>query len=261
MPFKRSYKKKFYGKKKSFGKYMGKASVPSYTNRITRGVQRSTIVADQSFIKVKSSFRMRFNDNQADEIYFATVPGNYFGGVTAVSPGNTGIVTSENDYPAGIQNWANFYECYRIMGSKIRCDIVNGTTVLTAGILAVQNDASTNQVPLTAENVFDQPYIKWRILAPTGGQDRATIKHMMKTKKMFGQKVTTDDEYQGDFEYSNTTPYQMTGDIPPERKWDWKIFGVKQPGDSNIVSDIVVTLTYYIRLEARRNQTTFEADD
>lgn len=263
--FRRRKSKRYSQKKKSFGrKNMG--AIPSYTTRITRGVQRSTVVSDESLVKLKRSFLLNIADNTPSNNYFHfDFNGNSFGqhstSATTDSLTNsfattlTGPGMSNDDFPAGLQNWALFYEGFRVMGSKIKVEAINGASQGNniIGIIPQQFDETPG---LTRDSVMDHPYVKYRQLSGNGGSDRCLLSAFMKTKKMAGRSgIGFDNNYQGSFTYSGA-PAVFSGITDPAKLWIWNVFGIKPLGTDNMVVNAVVTITYYVRLERRKNQYT-----
>lgn len=258
-------KRNFRGKKKTTFGSRKVRSIPSFTNRITRGVQRSTVVADESFVKLKRTFQLNISNDENSTPYFdfhfggntfgAYPNGQWSGFTTTIT--RAGVLT--DDFPAGLQNWSMFYEKYRILGSKIKIDCINGASQTNNIVGVIANQHSDNRPPFDFESVMDHPYCKYRMISGNGGNDRALLKAYMKTKKMFGRPgITTDDSYAGTFTYNSSTPYLMTDVVDPVNIWDWIVFGVKPPGTDRIVMNALVTITYYCRLERRRPQLTLD---
>lgn len=225
------YKNNNYSKGK-FSKYK---KLSPYTNTITQSTQGPTVISDKQFVKMK--YCVPFTITEVSTNFFSDfLYGNGF--------------NSNTQLPPGIQNWAAFYTKYRIFGSKLKITFANmGAQNLVVGLLA----RTDNTVPLSNLNVLNQPYCQWKMIAPqSAGNNIKMFSMFMKTKKMVGQKVTQEDDYQGSFTYVGTT---FSTAVDPVTPWYWEYF-VTSDVNTGIDLKVVAELTYYIQLEDRRLQAT-----
>lgn len=241
MPGRYGYRRKRYGtyrKKKYYGGYRKKKfakwrKLSPYTNSITKSVQGPTVISDKQFVKMKYSVPFTIT-----EVSTSFSNGFFIG---------NGFDNNAT-LPPGIQNWAAFYSKFRIFGSKLKMTFANeGVQNLQVGILA----RADNTVSLTQLNVMNQPYCKWKMIAPAGGGNNVkTVKMFMKSKKMFGQKVTQEDDYQGSFTYVGGN---FSNAVDPNTQWYWEYF-VTSDVNTGVSMKVVCELTFYILLEDRRLQ-------
>jgi len=243
MPYRRRYtnkRKPRIFKKKRFQKY--RKQWKQFGSRITRSIQPPFMLADKTFTKLKFTGmdNLVFAANQ-----FVAIPieGNGFD--------NTGVTTL---YPPGLLTWGQFYTRYRVFGSKIKVTFINNDAAATptVGLYCREGD---DAVAIDNTNVLDQPYSRWRMLARAGGMDKVILKSFMKSKKLFGNKVSQEEDYQGLFLYSPGTN-DIIAVANPVSSWDWAIFATSNTPLATTNISITYEVSYYVQFEDRRTQTT-----
>lgn len=174
------------------------------------------------------------------------------------------------NFPSGLLNWANFYGAFRVLGSKIRTEwfqlgsstTANGVVPITCAVFPSQNWIAGTGVATT--NAYSQAYVRYRTMGTTGntvpGPTNHTLVNYMSSKKMFGQKVTEENDYQQSWIYTGTNPNTATTLSNPSETADWILYvstadgaviTTPEPG-SNIL--VVSRVTYYVQLEDRLQQ-------
>lgn len=232
---------KFYWHKR---RGRGRKRISKYTNRITRMKVSPSIIPDKTFLKLTKSQSFSFNASIDSD-------GNYFGSASFVGNGFDNVFQSVSvDTPAGLYVWAQFYQHYRILGSKISV-VFNPTTqadsanIPIVGVIPYQGGFFG-----TYDSIADQPYVRWR-LNTTYGSRPLSMRGMMKSKKMFGNSVTQEEDYQGSMSFDPTTNIFTVAN--PTSTWNWVIFMGSTASTPNVVSGFF-TITYYVQLEDRLTQ-------
>ncbi len=156
-------------------------------------------------------------------------------------------LTGTGGVASGHNLWSNFYQKYRVLGSRIRTKTIGtGTTVAsTATEVALYPfpDTSVPSVltPTTFSDARSLKYAKWS-LYNSFGNGICTLNHKMGTAKIFGvsEEAVEDD----DALYCNTN-------TNPTQTWTWNL--IAEPADvsssQNIVSivDIDYDVVYFDR--------------
>lgn len=229
---KRRFGRRRIGRRKTF--------LSRYTNRVTKSVIKPGIVSDKTYLKLTKSSPFSFNGITGAIGYVSFLGNSFINGAGSNS-------LADLDAPAGLQVWSQFYQNYRIVGTKVTVAFANvSAETPIVGLLASKG-------PYTPDisNITDQPYCKWKYISQQGGMDRATLSMYMKTQKMFSQKVSQEDNYQGSMSYddfSNT----LTCSSPAEL-YNWYLFGASPSGGTCTINGFV-TVTYYVYLEDRHAQ-------
>lgn len=216
-------------KKKRFNKY-----------RITKSTQGSTIASDKTFTKLKVSTLTSISLAAASYTASGT-PGNSFT-----------TVPYFGDYASGMAAYGALYGKFRILGSSIKVEASNiSANSVTVGIIA---RSPSDNMAITESNVLDQTYVTYKQLAPVGNGSKATLKMFMKTKKMFGAKVTQDPNAQGSFTYTSGTN-TILSIVDPANTWQFEVF-MATSAPQTASCDLVVTQSFYVQFEDRRFQTS-----
>jgi len=227
--------------------------------KITRTKIRSAMLSDKTMVKmsldVQSILTISFVGAATEAS--TSIPLSFIDG--------TGF--NVQNFPSSLLNWANFYGAFRVLGSKIRTEFfpmtqaatANGNVPLTCAVfpsskwIVGTGNASTN--------VYSQAYVKYRTLGAygtAGTPTNHTLSNYMSSKKMFGQRVTQDGDFQQSFTYSGISPNTATTLVNPVETADWIIFiqtgDVAAPAASDIKVLVVSRVTYYVSLEDRLQQ-------
>lgn len=227
---KRPVKRTFRGRYRRYRK----RPIRQYSRRITRMTIRPTVMADKTFVKLTRNFS-----------YTLTIPnGENF---AKVNIGGNGFLDTVNSVaPAGLSQWASFYKCYRIMGASIKLIAYPGGNNSEDGVIFGVTPVLTINDSFDRNSAPGQPYTKWKI----GSDVNPTIiKHVMNSKKMFGQRISTEDNYQGTMSYDYSTDSIAVDD--PLTQWYFRVWG-SRPGISGAFPmNFYITVTYYVQLEDR----------
>lgn len=235
-PFRRAYRKRSYGSKRPFYR---KRQIKAYTKRITRSTIPTLMIADKTFAKIRKTYNISVSKPSGETYGETTVLGNGF---------NLTL-----DLPASLQVWAQFYQCFRIMSSSV-------VLIPYPADAYAQNNSFFGIIPIKSGLVFDpdrsniqeQAYSKWRMgatLAAQSAPGQNMIKHVMHSKKMFGNKITQEEDYQGTMDYDRTFNQVAIGN--PQSSWSWHIYLSASTTDA-WTTYFTLQVTYYIRFEDRR---------
>lgn len=140
--------------------------------------------------------------------------------------------------PSYYDNWANMYNSFVVLSSRITCEFVSmiaGTAPLLAGIYPAYNTS----VGTAAIDCASMRYAKSASTASQGSAIRTTIVNDMSTAQMFGipeSAVVEDDAYSGSA--SNPASAQT---------WYWTVFAQAESGTSTISGNIRVCIEYDVK--------------
>lgn len=217
---------------------------------LTKSVIPTRIVADKTIVK------LTYSDSVSLDLNLGNTYFNLSGkGANGFAGGNL-----QDDYPAGLQNWARFYSKYRILSSGINVIFSNTTTNSNTVVGVFPMRQSTNPIAVTPENATDQPFSKWYVLGSIDGNGIRRIKHYMTTKKMMGQRVTTDDSFQGTLSWSAAGQTGNLVDTTPTSKWSWIFYAANLFSTPTNIS-VAYTVTYYVSFEDRVVQESLPQPD
>lgn len=227
--------------------------------RIQKARIPTIAMADQTMVKLNldTSFLLTIPSGSAE--VSQTIPMSYVNG--------TGF--SAANFPQGLLSWANFYGAFRVLGSKIRVDyavITPPTTVngfVPARVVVLPSEGWIGGTsPTVTVGLYAEPYAKYLMLqgSATGGNAndaRHVITSFMSSKKMFGQKIANDSDFQQNFTYSSASPNLPNALSNPTERIEWVLSaGTGDNAVTTLAGVILATVkvTYYIRLEDRLNQ-------
>lgn len=217
-PAKRKYKKK----KKDYGN--------KYASTVV--MKNPTGMADRTLLKMKYVERVSLADG--------------VGGVGAIQVYRANSVydpdyTGTGAQPLSLDQWANFYNYYKVLGCKIDVKAFPLTsTVANANcILAIVPTPTIMTVTTDTITASQMPYAKTFFVGPANGGVIGHASQYMSTKKIFGKKDVDDEEYKALLSAS------------PQNAWYYNIIADAVDGLSTFDIDLIVTVTYYIELTER----------
>jgi len=238
-----AYFRKRFGSKRTFRRrssfrkrysYRKKRNINQYSRKITRMTVRPMVMADKTFVKLTRNFSNVIN---------ITDTHNY----ASLNIGGNGFLDSVSTHaPAGLSQWAVFYRNYRIMSASIKVIAYPGGNMSSDGVIFGVTPYLDGAKDFTRANAPSQPYTKWRVGSDT---NPTIIKHVMNTKKMFGQRITEEENFQGNMSYDPTT--DSIAVLDPNTQWFFKVWGSRPGASGNFPLQFYFTVTYYIQLEDR----------
>lgn len=222
--YNRRYKKRTYNTRKR--RYGNKAS--------KRKMGLTTGIPDRYLMKMKYSTSITMEDTTGGLTAWYTFRGN-----SIYDPDYSSV----GGQPLGRDQWANFYNYYRVGGSKIKCQILNlNTTTATSTIIVTVNPTLLEMGgTIGATALPEYPYCRYALLpAASGGNLPKVINNYISTKKVFGVPTIMDDNFRSG----------MGGN--PTNQWFWNIQATNIAATSETFSCLMlVTITYYVDLHER----------
>lgn len=221
-----------------------------YIRRRRRNVKRSRRYAPRKGLRtvkrtiggvLPDMLRLRMTYTQQGTLSSALVSfvENVFRGNSIFDPDQTGIGTQ----PMGRDQWANFYNSYRVYASKIifSCDTEDGSDGIIFGCVPT-NDPS----PLgSTRNAMELIYSRHKNLGISAGVNAKTVQNYMETSKMKGVKAI-----------NYTTVYTANMSANPVAEWFWHVYVGSSDGVSFPNVNYTVKIIYYVELLDRVTLST-----
>lgn len=214
-------------------------------------------MADQTMVKLNLNTQFILTIPLASAEVTQTVPMSYVLG--------TGF--SSTNFPQGLLSWSNFYGAFRVMASKIRVDYSVASGAVTAtGTVPVRVSVLPSEgwiggtSPTITSGLYTEPYAKYLTIQgtpATANDTRHTIVNYLSCQKMFGQKVSQENDFQQNFTYSSASPNLANALSTPTERIEWVLAagtgdGLVTTGAAKLIATVKVT--YFMRLEDRLNQ-------
>lgn len=208
--------RKTYSKRKKYGKR-------KYKRATTTSLRSGTLIADRSFTKLKYTQRIDLTPAGAATDSYVFRGNSMFD--PDVAPGGA--------QPLGFDQWAGFYNKYRVRGSKIKIYAVatSGSHFPCKISVYPQDDSST---ATGVDNAAARPNSRTSITNGYGGPS-TRIKNYISTKKQLGVKSINEE-----------TSYAAVITGNPNIMWYWCISVGTLDATTNIAGLYVeVEVTYY----------------
>lgn len=200
--------------------------------RVPRGLKTSTIgttVPDRLRCKLKYFEQKPFNIALGGNQYYTIRANSFFDPDFSLGGGQ----------PVGYDQWAAFYNYYRVKACKIKMTVVqNGATAgnLCQLVLLPTTDTSGTTINTVTVNA-QQPYAQTRFTnVNDGGGAIVHLKGYMSTAKIWGQ---TPAAIQADDDFSATTAAN------PIKEWYWVLGSLALDGVSTQSGFLDVQITMY----------------
>lgn len=142
-------------------------------------------------------------------------------------------VTGIGHQPLGHDEWANLYDKYRVVRSKITVQSVNSSTPSSIITLLKTDDLTGTAGSCSAD--IEQGRTTWRVQGNTAAQQAVTLKSSFNVKREF-PNLDKDDTLTGTF-----------GANPGEGKY-WIVALQAVDSASTVSSPMLVTIDYYVEL-------------
>lgn len=199
--------------------------------RPSTSVQRSLIIADRQFVKM--TYTQLVNVSGAAVIY------NVWRGNSVFDPDQTGT----GGQPLGYDQWANFYDRYRVYGSQMTIKTLSSAATAQLYVTIIPTLVATDYVGFSAAADMSVPYHRQGMLAGTFKPCRVT--NRMTTKKIMGLnkgEVGSDPDLSA-----------LTG-ANPATQWYWLGKWSFFDGSTSIptTSYAIVSVTYFVEFNDRR---------
>ena len=111
----------------------------------------------------------------------------------------TWTIAANTQNPGGLQMWGSVYSQFQVLASKISIDYVNLDTAHSLTVSIHPN--ITNSLATSGDDVapfLTRRYVRYKMLANAGSQNRGRLRHYMTTNKIVGDPksaVTTNDDF------------------------------------------------------------------
>lgn len=151
-------------------------------------------------------------------------------------------VSGVGHQPRGFDEWSRFYKKYRVYASAIKVHFFSDQQA-AAGLTNVWILPVTEQpvgVTYGISSLNENPYARTGALVPYVGKGSTFLKHYTSTKKMFGERLINENEYEG-------TMGNFGVGASPLNQWYWTVGGQTVTG-SVIKFHATITVTYYVEL-------------
>ncbi len=156
-----------------------------------------------------------------------------FRGNSLFDPDQTGVGTQ----PLGFDQYSVFFQEYRVYASKLTMEIINASAQGVQVTVIPSKDANGSGSFVTS---IQQPYVKYRVMSGTDGQDRARITNYMSTEKFWGRKVSTEDNFAAAINNN------------PINQWFW-VCEFHSSDNTTIVNvDILLKIEYWAEFSNRK---------
>lgn len=149
--------------------------------------------------------------------------------------------TATGGQPLSFDQWAQFYNYYKVHGSKIRVTFMSQSSNITHySINCVFPDLNLPTTTLSPIDIIQHPYARYRVGGvSTGNAGVTTITNYMSTKKLFGINNLDDTEYRA----------SMVNN--PVNTWYWRVQQIAADQTQVINVNCLVTITYYCEFNER----------
>lgn len=230
--YRKRYNKKQYNKRK----FYGKKATTTYNNS-------SIGIPDRKFIKMKWAEQYRLQDvtGGLSQYYLFRHNSIYDPDYTSGS-----LLDSQ---PVGFDQWTQFYNRYRVHGSKIEIETFNyNTTSPESSVIVSVTPSSDNTTPtsITASELKLNPYAKYIVMAAASGGPQRKLTNYISTRKVAGVNDINDAAFEGILGGSGI------GANPPASFY-WTLAAVNVNTTPTIFNiSVLVTITYYVELFDRK---------
>lgn len=219
--------RKRYGRKKRYANFRRNFKRPSFGSKY-RGYAGWADLPDNKYLKFKWSWNGAFN--QVSGTDRKVIFGNGL---------NNPAQESSGAFPNAFTLWAQFYNAYTVMGSKIKISYIPYTDQSNNIRLTVIPTLDSTLTEGSGMHLEDQLHSK-TIDVPftTVGTVKRTLTHFIKSSKILGKSKTAilDDD---------TFSALTSGN--PSQKWFWIVSGYDSQG-YKIHGSLEIDIVYYVRM-------------
>jgi len=148
--------------------------------------------------------------------------------------------------PLGHDQWANFYEYYRVLSSSIRVDFSSQDTGDSLLCAIVPTEESVVIDAGNPDTYSESTYAKTKLLNVRGGSDSVTLVSYISTEKALGV-------HRVDSGFDEAAAF---GSNPSAgAAWFWHVYVGTRSGAGSPNCDIAVTITYFVEIMKRKQLT------
>lgn len=160
-----------------------------------------------------------------------------FRGNSCYDPDYTGV----GSQPVGFDQYSELYNEYRVMSSRISIEIVNNiASGMNVTLMASTGAAGSGSFIGSSQ----QPYTKYKFAGGTSSSNKIYIKNFMKSSKMWGRPVKTEDNF------------AALINANPVNEWFWVFEAVSSNASTNLSYDMLVRIIYYVEFSSRKTLPT-----
>lgn len=194
-----------------------------------------------SLIPDKYTAKLKYTAVMPTEFAATSFKVYQFRGNSLFDPDKTG----SGHQPYGFDELSNMYGYYRVHGCRIHVSCLAGSSTEANAMAAIAIfPTAQDDVPTDLSVVLEAPRTKYKLLnVSTGAGAKASVQGYRSTSQVMGlNKMQASDEDLGALVSAN-----------PSKQWYWEIIGGTLDSTSNIVLELVVTLTYYCTFSRRKD--------
>lgn len=188
-----------------------------------------TGLPDRMMVKMKYTTQIDLADAGAGGLYI-------FRGNSIYDPDYSGIGGQATSH----DQWANFYNYYRVRASKIRINCVSLSNLAnTSAMIAIFPEIAVPAVGISPLTIVDQPYARYKIVGQgDGGNNALVLSNYMSTQKLFGRAIIDDN-------------FQAPMSANPADPWHWGVRAINMVNLGTGTYRMIVQLTYYVEMFER----------
>lgn len=272
MPYARKYNRsrKFYRRSRK-GRARRRFARKKFL-RSPRGLKAGLYIPRQAYVKLPFTQIIQVPE-LTDSNYNLPIWGN---GITGplTTDADGGLPNPGDKYPLGVEQYAKFYQYYRVLGASCKIQINNGGSASPVGsfycaLVSAQGrpyDSSPNSnyqklISSTTEDLISFPGCSWRLVSQqNGSRQNVFLKRFTKTKSILGVKDLRDnDGVVGKLPNTNSSIDFGLNPLAPDSSW---FFLLRiDPNLASTVSantvQIILKVKYYVQLFGRDYNNQF----
>lgn len=246
-----------------------------FFKRIPRSLRAGLYIPRQAYVKLPFTQIIQVPE-LTDSNYNLPIWGN---GITGpLTADINGIPNPGDKYPIGVEQYANFYQYYRVLGASCKVQINNsGATpngsfycaLLSAQGRPYDTNTNSNYYKITnadTENLISFPGCSWRLVSQqNGSRQNVFLKRWTKTKNILGIKdIRDNDDTAGTLPLTRdaaTGGDAQWGQNPSNQDFSWFFLLRIDPNLSSTIAagtvQIIVKVKYYVQLFGRDYNNQF----
>lgn len=220
-------------------KYAGSSNIVRYIPRSVRTKSRATTAVVGDNVPDRTMVKMVYAQ------FYSLSPGSgnfavqIMRGNSIHDPDLTGV----GHQPYGHDQWANFYEYYRVVSSKIEVNAVSNDTSEPCLMVLCPSEDNVAIDSGNPDTYAETPYAKVKYLGIKGGTDTCQMFHYMPTQKALGVHTILSG-------FDEAAPF---GSNPSTQAgWFWHVYVATRSGLGTPNVEIQVRVTYYTELLKRK---------
>lgn len=246
-----------------------------FWKRIPRALRAGLYIPKQAFVKLPFTQIIQVPE-LSDSNYNLPIWGMGITTPLTISP--TGLPTPGDKLPLGVEQYANFYQNYRVLGASCKVQINNAGSTSGGSFYAVlissqgipyNSDSDSNYTKLintATEDMISFPGASWRLISQqNGNRQNVFLKRWTKTKTILGIKDVRDNDETYGYLPGRDSNY-LYGRNPNDHDLNWFFLLRLDPNLSSTIAagtvQIILKVKYYVQLFGRdyNNQMTVPSE-